>query len=53
LEFWAVPGSSNAAATYMLSDGYGGAHALLFGVAKLQFERAKSLYPSWQTSMTV
>ena len=30
-EFWAAPGS-NAAATYMLSDGYGGAHALLFGV---------------------
>jgi hypothetical protein len=31
-EFWAMPGS-NAGATYMLSDGYGGAHALLFGVA--------------------
>lgn len=30
-EFWARPGGS-AAATYMLSDGYGGAHALLFGV---------------------
>jgi len=30
-EFWAMPGSE-AAATYMLSDGYGGAHALLFGV---------------------
>jgi hypothetical protein len=30
-EFWARPGG-NAAATYMLSDGYGGAHALLFGV---------------------
>jgi hypothetical protein len=30
-EFWAMPGT-NAAATYMLSDGYGGAHALLFGV---------------------
>jgi len=30
-EFWAMPGA-NAAATYMLSDGYGGAHALLFGV---------------------
>jgi len=30
-EFWAMPGS-NAGATYMLSDGYGGAHALLFGV---------------------
>jgi hypothetical protein len=31
-EFWAMPGG-NAGATYMLSDGYGGAHALLFGVA--------------------
>jgi hypothetical protein len=30
-EFWAMPGSQ-AGATYMLSDGYGGAHALLFGV---------------------
>jgi hypothetical protein len=30
-EFWAMPGP-NAGATYMLSDGYGGAHALLFGV---------------------
>jgi hypothetical protein len=31
-EFWAMPGD-DAGATYMLSDGYGGAHALLFGVA--------------------
>src|SRR6185295_14818423 len=31
-EFWAMPGPQ-AGATYMLSDGYGGAHALLFGVA--------------------
>jgi hypothetical protein len=31
-EFWAMPGP-HAGATYMLSDGYGGAHALLFGVA--------------------
>lgn len=30
-EFWARPGGG-AGATYMLSDGYGGAHALLFGV---------------------
>jgi hypothetical protein len=30
-EFWAMPGA-NAGATYLLSDGYGGAHALLFGV---------------------
>lgn len=30
-EFWAMPGP-NAGATYLLSDGYGGAHALLFGV---------------------
>lgn len=29
-EFWAMPGN-NAGATYLLSDGYGGAHALLFG----------------------
>jgi hypothetical protein len=29
-EVWAVPGE-NAGATYMISDGYGGAHALLFG----------------------
>ena len=29
-EFWAMPGP-NAWATYMLSDGYGGLHALLFG----------------------
>ncbi|MEO8435977.1 MAG: carboxypeptidase regulatory-like domain-containing protein [Pyrinomonadaceae bacterium] len=33
-EFWAMPGSY-AGATYMLSDGYGGAHALLFGFANL------------------
>jgi hypothetical protein len=33
-EFWAMPGD-NAAGTYMLSDGYGGAHALLFGVANI------------------
>jgi hypothetical protein len=32
-EFWAMPGP-NAGATYMLSDGYGGAHALLFGFAE-------------------
>ncbi len=30
-EFWAMPGE-HAAATYLLSDGYGGSHALLFGV---------------------
>jgi len=30
-EFWAMPGG-NGGATYLLSDGYGGAHALLFGV---------------------
>ncbi|HYV00675.1 MAG TPA: SdrD B-like domain-containing protein [Pyrinomonadaceae bacterium] len=30
-EFWARPGSQ-AGGTYLLSDGYGGAHALLFGV---------------------
>jgi hypothetical protein len=29
-EFWAMPGAG-AGGTYMLSDGYGGAHALLFG----------------------
>jgi Concanavalin A-like lectin/glucanases superfamily/Carboxypeptidase regulatory-like domain len=31
-EFWAMPGPQ-AGATYLLSDGYGGAHALLFGFA--------------------
>lgn len=31
-ELWAMPGE-NAGGTYMLSDGYGGAHAILFGVA--------------------
>lgn len=31
-EFWAMPGN-NAGATYLVSDGYGGDHALLFGVA--------------------
>ena len=31
-EFWAMPGD-NAAATYMISDGYGGAHAILYGVS--------------------
>ena len=30
-EFWAQPGE-NASATYLISDGYGGAHALLFGL---------------------
>jgi hypothetical protein len=29
-EFWAMP-RDNASSTYMLSDGYGGLHALLFG----------------------
>ena len=29
-EFWAMPGN-DAGGRYMLSDGYGGAHALLFG----------------------
>jgi Carboxypeptidase regulatory-like domain/Concanavalin A-like lectin/glucanases superfamily len=33
-EFWAMPGN-NASATYMLSDGYGGLHALLFGFSNL------------------
>jgi hypothetical protein len=33
-EFWAMPGD-NAGATYMVSDGYGGAHALLFGFTTL------------------
>lgn len=31
-EFWAMP-AANAGATYLLSDGYGGNHALLFGFA--------------------
>ena len=31
-EFWAMPGP-NAGATYLVSDGYGGAHAILFGLA--------------------
>ena len=38
-EFWAMPGA-NAGATYMLSDGYGGAHALLFGVGSLNSSEA-------------
>jgi hypothetical protein len=33
-EFWAMP-MDNAGATYMLSDGYGGLHALLFGFSNL------------------
>lgn len=33
-EFWAMPGAG-AEATYLLSDGYGGGHALLFGFAGL------------------
>lgn len=33
-EFWAMPGET-AGGTYMISDGYGGAHAILFGVASL------------------
>src|SRR6185369_15428083 len=33
-EFWAMP-TGDAGATYMLSDGYGGLHAVLFGVASL------------------
>jgi hypothetical protein len=33
-EFWAMPGD-DAAGRYMISDGYGGAHAILFGVANL------------------
>jgi hypothetical protein len=30
-EFWAMPGQG-ASGTYLISDGYGGAHAILFGV---------------------
>ncbi|MCM3903078.1 MAG: carboxypeptidase regulatory-like domain-containing protein [Pyrinomonadaceae bacterium] len=33
-EFWAMPGN-NAGGTYLVSDGYGGAHALLFGVSHI------------------
>ncbi len=33
-ELWAMP-SADAGATYMLSDGYGGLHALLFGFSNL------------------
>ena len=33
-EFWAMP-APNAGATYFISDGYGGTHAILFGVANL------------------
>jgi hypothetical protein len=33
-EVWAMPGD-NAGATYMIADGYGGAHAILFGVANI------------------
>ena len=33
-EFWAMP-MNDAGATYMLSDGYGGLHALLFGFSNL------------------
>ncbi|MGH9874774.1 MAG: carboxypeptidase regulatory-like domain-containing protein, partial [Pyrinomonadaceae bacterium] len=38
-EFWAMPGPQ-AGATYMLSDGYGGAHALLFGVGSFNTSEA-------------
>jgi hypothetical protein len=38
-EFWAMPGN-DAGATYLLSDGYGGAHALLFGVANFNSSEA-------------
>ncbi|HEV7744099.1 MAG TPA: LamG-like jellyroll fold domain-containing protein [Pyrinomonadaceae bacterium] len=38
-EFWARPGPQ-AGATYMLSDGYGGAHALLFGVGSFNSSEA-------------
>jgi hypothetical protein len=33
-EVWAMPGD-NAGGTYMIADGYGGAHAILFGVGNL------------------
>lgn len=33
-ELWAMPGT-DAGATYMISDGYGGLHALLFGFSNL------------------
>ncbi|MFN2511539.1 MAG: LamG-like jellyroll fold domain-containing protein [Pyrinomonadaceae bacterium] len=33
-EFWAMP-SINASGTYLVSDGYGGAHAVLFGFGYL------------------
>jgi hypothetical protein len=40
-EFWAMPGS-NAGGSYLLSDGYGGAHALLFGFGNYNFRGSKS-----------
>jgi hypothetical protein len=36
-EFWAMPGN-NAGGTYMISDGYGGDHALLFGFSNYNEE---------------
>ena len=42
-EFWAMPGE-NAYARYLLSDGYGGAHALLFGFFDAGDPQRYSLY---------
>lgn len=42
-EFWAMPGA-NADARYLLTDGYGGAHALLFGFFRVVDPVRYSLY---------
>ncbi len=42
-EFWAMPGE-NAYSRYLLSDGYGGAHALLFGFFSAGDPQRYSLY---------
>ncbi|MGI9164774.1 MAG: LamG-like jellyroll fold domain-containing protein [Pyrinomonadaceae bacterium] len=42
-EVWAMP-AENTGARYMLSDGYGGQHALLFGFSNTTTERRYALY---------
>ncbi len=42
-EFWAVPGE-NSAGRYMMSDGYGGAHALLFGFSNTSSAQRYALF---------
>lgn len=51
-EFWAMPGG-NTSARYLLTDGYGGAHAILFGFSNSSEATRYSLYGNIYTGQTI